>query len=163
MKTQEMILVSSPDQAGLKTLEKPRFLTPSQLAVAQLRDTSTTRELYLRPGDIVHSALSIRSFKGTALPDASGITPATTPYLHRDNPPVVPLLPLAICDLRFAICDLLALDLGSLDLPTARFSSKKARKSAKIHVSTFRYRLLAIGYWLSAIGYWLLQQLTNNN
>jgi hypothetical protein len=33
MKTQELNPVSSPDQAGLKTLEKPRFLTPSQSEV----------------------------------------------------------------------------------------------------------------------------------
>jgi hypothetical protein len=48
MKTQDLDLVSSPDQAGLKTLEKPRFLTPASKVMTPPIPTpreSTTQEI----------------------------------------------------------------------------------------------------------------------
>jgi hypothetical protein len=154
MMIQELNPVSSPDQAGLKTLEKPGFLTPSQLAVAQLRDKSTTRELYLRPGDILHSAFSIRSFKGTARPDASGITHTTIPYLGypsvKSKSQQKPSVPFVSSVPSFPAITDEAHPFASLDhFSTTANPQNHTKKPVSSRKFTFQHS--AIGYRLSAI------------
>jgi hypothetical protein len=96
--THELNHVSSPDQAGLKTLDKPGFLTPSQLAVAHKVSAGVLACEFQHRLGARHTPHNSRPFwrAGQAKRDTAFGTPVPTGS-HYTKPlpssPPAPLLP----------------------------------------------------------------------
>jgi hypothetical protein len=174
MKTRALNLVSSPDQAGLKTLEKPRFLTPTPKVmtppIPTLRE-STTPHIRTLVG-----TCSTRACPATAAIPLFPLRPTSTEPLmrsHHDSPQPTAFWT-AVALYRFPIVFQLlthskahpqtsmlcvfapvpATRRSLHEAPSAlcprHFSFKKARECAYLRISREAIALLAIGHRLLA-------------